>query len=670
MMLAVNTRGLELRKLEEKVQTQFKSVSAARNPSSSAAATADEQWSDVRLPSQHDGTWATDGRQTPARMGFTESWATDFKKLQSQGQAWNSEQALQADEDGGSEPLVQEKGGQPSYGSTPAAATSTAAAQDMGWMLFRAFFNFSFTAVVVYAMEAEDKMMLVLQPASLEAEDMRTFRMGAILGTTLAACIAVVVGLAMEYALVRERYLFALSLLFSSLSLVCLTQGLGHALPGYLVEQQQQQQQKWWQVWNWDRARRIVRALRALSLAGTLYGAGYTSGMHNYACDPEGIRAEQCTAVLRKMGAVDDHGKPKLLDPNSEESKALQRVLPRMLQAAREQVDIMEQELRAEMESGEHWSHEERLQKLRRAKARFTDWSPDGFMLVDTNSPNAFVHAMVPRLIIVQRGLFRWDRLAELEDDALAAQKYPHGTKLAVRAPDQQGQGQQRRGGMWIQGHYVTASADKKQIQVALVNGTEVLVPKEDVRLFLQYHIIENEEQLAMLIGHELAHIIHDHAQDTTQMRAIAAGSQMVLVAVLDPTGMLSFLAEVGIDLMTRYGFELTGCRGNETEADMTGLTICARALYDPRVATTFFDRLIAIERIARERGAPLGATFASSHPAQRLDALHSAEEQAMTIFQEAAAASWEESAAARTRSLARTASVRQRLFLGGSRLL
>mmetsp|Transcript_73089 Transcript_73089/g.174155 ORF Transcript_73089/g.174155 Transcript_73089/m.174155 type:complete len:362 (+) Transcript_73089:214-1299(+) len=244
MMLAVNTRGLELRKLEEKVQTQFKSVSAARNPSSSAAATADEQWSDVRLPSQHDGTWATDGRQTPARMGFTESWATDFKKLQSQGQAWNSEQALQADEDGGSEPLVQEKGGQPSYGSTPAAATSTAAAQDMGWMLFRAFFNFSFTAVVVYAMEAEDKMMLVLQPASLEAEDMRTFRMGAILGTTLAACIAVVVGLAMEYALVRERYLFALSLLFSSLSLVCLTQGLGHALPGYLVEQQQQQQQK------------------------------------------------------------------------------------------------------------------------------------------------------------------------------------------------------------------------------------------------------------------------------------------------------------------------------------------------------------------------------------------------------------------------------------------
>eukprot|EP00971_Amphidinium_carterae_P131829 2611142-Amphidinium_carterae.1 len=92
----------------------------------------------------------------------------------------------------------------------------------------------------------------------------------------------------------------------------------------------------------------------------------------------------------------------------------------------------MEKELEAEMAVRPHYSHEERRQKLHRARARFANWSDDGFLLVDTNNPNAFVHAMVPRLIIVERGLFRWDRLTSLDSDAAIAYQQAQGTKLAI----------------------------------------------------------------------------------------------------------------------------------------------------------------------------------------------------------------------------------------------
>merc|ERR1712039_815852 len=92
-------------------------------------------------------------------------------------------------------------------------------------------------------------------------------------------------------------------------------------------------------------------------------------------------------------------------------------------------------------------------------------------------------------------------------------------------------------------------------------------VPPEDVKKHWTYSVCETDEQLAMILGHEISHVIHGHCTDTTYLTAGLLGAQLVLLSVLDVTGIISMLTILGMAPALRYGVELPFSRDNEFEA-------------------------------------------------------------------------------------------------------
>jgi len=121
--------------------------------------------------------------------------------------------------------------------------------------------------------------------------------------------------------------------------------------------------------------------------------------------------------------------------------------------------------------------------------------------------------------------------------------------------------------------------------------------------------VFENEAQMAAVMGHEVAHATARHGGKRI---SAALGQQVLLggVSILlgqDSTKKNLVLAAFGM------GSNVVGIlpfsRGQETEADEIGLSYMARAGYDPREASKFW------ERFAKESGSS-PPTWLSTHPA------------------------------------------------------
>eukprot|EP00929_Paragymnodinium_shiwhaense_P074565 TRINITY_DN38170_c0_g1_i1.p1 TRINITY_DN38170_c0_g1~~TRINITY_DN38170_c0_g1_i1.p1 ORF type:complete len:472 (-),score=117.67 TRINITY_DN38170_c0_g1_i1:372-1787(-) len=365
-------------------------------------------------------------------------------------------------------------------------------------------------------------------------------------------------------------------------------------------------------VWNWKYTRLAFRAVRASAIAASLYGLGYASGMHAYAADPDGVKAEWIRNILKTTGAVDANGKPMLCDADGLEAQAVRRVLPHLLKAAREEVEEMVVHAKQKVLAGEMSDTE--FEDIVRSKAMLKNWRDDGFLVLDVNTPNAFVHGMCPGCIFVCKGIFSFDRLEELTHKDASV-----GLAVAVRSGEE-----------LVKCRIVELVSGRKGCIVEDNHGVRKDVTFDDVMRIDTQQLIETDDQLAMLLGHELSHIIHDHSEDSFRTSAMVQGMKLVTLSVLDPTGFLTFVVEIFGHSFATYAIELPVSRAAETEADHTGLQICARALYDPRKATTFFDSLLKLE-MTEGRGGGWGST----HPAteDRSAAMHAAEDHAMKLF-------------------------------------
>ncbi|MFX1763369.1 M48 family metallopeptidase [Paraburkholderia sp. A1RI-2L] len=107
-----------------------------------------------------------------------------------------------------------------------------------------------------------------------------------------------------------------------------------------------------------------------------------------------------------------------------------------------------------------------------------------------------------------------------------------------------------------------------------------------------------NDNELGMLLGHEIAHAVREHVRERLgeqQAAQIEAGVVPQLFGLADlgmfPLGIGSRLVEM------HYG------RDDETEADVIGSDIAARAGFDPRAALTVWDKLATATRADRDQG-------------------------------------------------------------------
>jgi predicted Zn-dependent protease len=95
------------------------------------------------------------------------------------------------------------------------------------------------------------------------------------------------------------------------------------------------------------------------------------------------------------------------------------------------------------------------------------------------------------------------------------------------------------------------------------------------------------DDEVAMVLGHEMAHALREHARERMAKGALTNVGASVLVNVLG-------MGQVG-QMLTGYGAQLLSLkfsRSDESEADLVGMEIAARAGYDPRAAVTLWKKM------------------------------------------------------------------------------
>ncbi|CAG4906065.1 Beta-barrel assembly-enhancing protease [Paraburkholderia saeva] len=107
-----------------------------------------------------------------------------------------------------------------------------------------------------------------------------------------------------------------------------------------------------------------------------------------------------------------------------------------------------------------------------------------------------------------------------------------------------------------------------------------------------------NDNELGMLLGHEIAHALREHARERL-------GEQQAAQIVSGPIPQLFGLADLGaapLGIGTQL-LEMKYESTDETEADVIGSDIASRAGFDPRAAITLWDKLAVATRNNREQG-------------------------------------------------------------------
>jgi predicted Zn-dependent protease len=97
---------------------------------------------------------------------------------------------------------------------------------------------------------------------------------------------------------------------------------------------------------------------------------------------------------------------------------------------------------------------------------------------------------------------------------------------------------------------------------------------------------MENEAELAFVVGHEIGHAIARHGGERMS-RSIIQSLGAVLVSAIFENETIDAIYGTG----TEIGVMLPYSRSNESEADMIGLILMARAGYDPSASYTFWKR-------------------------------------------------------------------------------
>lgn len=119
--------------------------------------------------------------------------------------------------------------------------------------------------------------------------------------------------------------------------------------------------------------------------------------------------------------------------------------------------------------------------------------------------------------------------------------------------------------------------------------------------------ICRDNDGLAAVLGHEIAHNIAQHAAEKMSQMVLLQPIVWTLM-YLDATGVTLGLGRYLGSLMLDLGVMRRSSREQESEADHIGLMLMAEACYDPRGAIGLWERM---EK--SQKGAP--PEWLSTHP-------------------------------------------------------
>jgi len=122
-------------------------------------------------------------------------------------------------------------------------------------------------------------------------------------------------------------------------------------------------------------------------------------------------------------------------------------------------------------------------------------------------------------------------------------------------------------------------------------------------------NVTENKDQLAAIIGHEIAHVIERHSNERLSSNQLAQMGAMAGNALLTQQGVENketwMMAGMAI---AQYGFLMPYSRMHESEADIVGQNLMAKSGFKPDAAIALWQNMAK-----NSKGAP--PEFLSTHP-------------------------------------------------------
>ena len=112
-----------------------------------------------------------------------------------------------------------------------------------------------------------------------------------------------------------------------------------------------------------------------------------------------------------------------------------------------------------------------------------------------------------------------------------------------------------------------------------------------------------NDDEVAMIMGHEMAHALREHARERMGKSFATRGAIELGSALLGLGNTGRLVAGMGEQLLT-----LTFSRSDESEADLVGMELAARAGYNPAAGITLWQKMGAASQGASPE-------FLSTHP-------------------------------------------------------
>jgi predicted Zn-dependent protease len=135
------------------------------------------------------------------------------------------------------------------------------------------------------------------------------------------------------------------------------------------------------------------------------------------------------------------------------------------------------------------------------------------------------------------------------------------------------------------------------------------------------------DAEMAAVIGHEMAHALREHSRERisrmTAQQLIIGGAAAAAGVGEAVTGLANQVASVT--------FQLPHSREQESEADVIGLELMARAGYDPNAAVSVWNKMMAAEQGSQPE-------FLSTHPSpkSRIQELQSQIPKVLPLYQQA----------------------------------
>ena len=135
------------------------------------------------------------------------------------------------------------------------------------------------------------------------------------------------------------------------------------------------------------------------------------------------------------------------------------------------------------------------------------------------------------------------------------------------------------------------------------------------------------DDELAAVMGHEIAHALREHSRERASEQSIASIGISIIAAVAG----VGQIGQKGMEYAYQGALGLPNSRAHETEADRMGVELAARGGYDPRAAITLWQKMSKV-------GGKESPKFMSTHPprAERVQDLTNYSARVLPLYEEA----------------------------------